>query len=130
MNSIMVIGQLGREPILKQSQNGKTYMQNSIYEYMGRDESGNPTYQWRDFVAYGATAEAIARNGFHRGRLAIVGREDLKIYTDRNGNEKLKAEISVMKADFIDFEKPKPEAPKSDDFIPQGFTEIADDIPF
>lgn len=129
MNMIMVIGQLGRDPELKTAQNGTRYLHNCIYEYAGRDEKGDPKYQWRDFVAYGTTAEAIARNGFHRGRLAIVGREDMILYTDRNGVEKMKNEISVTKADFIDFEKPKEAAPK-DNFAPAGFKQIEDDIPF
>lgn len=129
MNAIIMIGQLGRDPELKTSSNGTKYIHNCMYEYAGRDDNGDPKYQWRDIVAYGSTAEAIARNGFHRGRLAIVGREDFKLYTDKNGVEKLKAEVSVTKVDFIDFDKPKADAPKSD-FTPAGFTEIADDIPF
>ena len=129
MNSITVIGQLGRAPELKTSQNGRTYMQNCIYEYMGKDEQNNPTYQWRDFVAYGATAESIARNGFHRGRLAITGTEKTKTYTDRNGADRWKLEVTVSKVDFIDFEKPKEEAPK-EEYTPNGFATLEDEIPF
>lgn len=128
MNTIIVLGQLGREPELKTANNGTKYIHNCIYEYAGKDDNGESRYQWRDLVAYGATAEAIARNGFHRGRIAVVGREDVKTYTDRNGIERQKMEITISKVDFIDFEKPKAEAPA--EFTPQGFTEIADDIPF
>ena len=75
MNTITIIGQLGRDPELKTSQNGKTYLQNSIYEYAGRDENGDSTYTWRDFVAFESSAEAIARKCYRRGRLAITGTE-------------------------------------------------------
>ena len=128
MNTITIIGQLGRDPELKTSQNGRTYLQNSIYEYAGKNEAGESTYTWRDFVAYGATAEAIARNCSRRGRLAITGTEKEKQYTDKNGQNRTRDEVSVSQADVIDFaEKPKEPEP---DYTPQGFAAIDEDIPF
>ena len=128
MNTITIIGQLGRDPELKTSQNGRTYLQNSIYEYAGKNEAGESTYIWRDFVAYGATAEAIARNCSRRGRLAITGTEKEKQYTDKNGQNRTRYEVSVSKADVIDFaEKPKEPEPE---YTPQGFAAIDEEIPF
>lgn len=130
MNTIILIGQLGKEPELKTSKNGRTYLQNSIYEYAGRDEKNDPVYTWRDIVAYGTTAEAIARNGFKRGRLAVTGTEKIVTYTDKNGVEKMRPEISVSKVDIIDWNDEKPEAAKTEEYVPEGFAKIEDDIPF
>lgn len=131
MNTITIIGQLGRDPELKTSQNGKTYLQNSIYEYAGRDENGDSTYTWRDFVAFGSNAEAIARNCSRRGRLAITGTEKEKQYTDKNGQNRTRYEVSVSKVDVIDFaEKPAETKNTTPEFVPQGFAAIDEDIPF
>lgn len=126
MNTITIIGQLGRDPELKTSQNGRTYLQNSIYEYSGKNENGESTYTWRDFVAYGATAEAIARNVSRRGRLAITGTEKEKTFTDKNGQQRTRYEVNVTKADVIDFA----DKPKEPEYVPQGFAAIDEDIPF
>lgn len=130
MNSITLIGQLGREPELKTSKNGRTYLQNSIYEYAGRNDDGDPVYTWRDIVAYGTTAEAIARNGFKRGRLAVTGTEKIVTYQDKNGVERMRPEISVTKVDIIDWKEEKPKAEKAEEYVPEGFAKIEDDIPF
>ena len=125
MNTIVIVGQLGRDPELKTSQKGKTYLQNAIYEYVGKDEDGVSIFLWRDFVAYGTAADKIARLGFRRGRLMITGQEREKTFTDKNGILQKKMEVSVDKVDIIDFREKE-----ADDFTPQGFSAIAEDIPF
>ena len=125
MNTIVIVGQLGRDPELKTSQKGKTYLQNAIYEYMGKDDAGESIFLWRDFVAYGTAADKIARLGFRRGRLMITGQEREKTFTDKNGILQKKMEVSVDKVDIIDFREKE-----ADDFTPQGFAAIAEDIPF
>lgn len=130
MNIITVTGQLGRDPELKTSAKGTTYMQNSIYEFAGKDDEGNSIYTWRDFVAYGKEAEKIARNSYRRGRLTIIGEEKEKTYTDKNGQQRTRMEITVAPkmVNIIDFqEKPKEPEP---DYTPQGFAAIDEDIPF
>lgn len=131
MNVIIITGQLGRDPELKTSAKGVTYLQNSIYEYAGKDEEGNSTYTWRDFVAYGTTAETIARNLNRRGRLTIIGEEREKTFTDKNGQQRTRMEITTPPrkvVNIIDFaEKPKDPEP---DYTPQGFAAIDEEIPF
>ena len=130
MNVITITGQLGRDPELKTSAKGTTYMQNSIYEFAGKNEAGESTYTWRDFVAYGNEAEKRARNSFRRGRLTITGEEKEKTYTDKNGQQRSRMEISVAPrmVNIIDFaEKPKDPEPE---YTPQGFAAIDEEIPF
>lgn len=131
MNIITITGQLGRDPELKTSKNGKTYLQNSIYEYAGKDENGDSTYTWRDFVAFGSDAETITRNSFRRGRLQISGREKEKTFTDKNGQHRTRMEITVAPntVNIIDFQD-KPKEPQAEEYVPQGFAAIDEEIPF
>ena len=58
----------------------------------------------------------------------ITGTEKEKQYTDKNGQNRTRYEVSVSKADVIDFaEKPKEPEPE---YTPQGFAAIDEEIPF
>jgi single-strand DNA-binding protein len=77
----------------------------------GKD--GNKETDWVDIVAWNKTAKFLADN-FSKGRMAVVvGRLQIRSYTDKDGNKRKAAEVVAENIYFGDFKKEE----KTDGFV-------------
>lgn len=106
LNKIVVMGRLTRDPELRRTQNGTAVTSFSVAcDRDFKSQSGEKETDFIDVVAWRTTAEFVSKY-FAKGRMAVViGRLQLRDWTDRDGNKRRTAEIV---ADSVYFGDSKP----------------------
>ena len=123
MNFIAVKGRLTKDPEIRRTNTGKAVCSFTIA--CDRDKEHT---DFIDCVAWEGTGESIARF-FAKGRAIIVmGRLQIRDWTDKNGARRKAAEILVREFDFAD-SKPKEETQPAQDFTDPAQVD-EDFIPF
>jgi single-strand DNA-binding protein len=95
-NSITLIGNLGKDPEIKQFENGKTVANfslatNEVYRNAKGDKVTST--QWHNIVAWGKQAE-IMRDLLKKGsEIAVTGRLTYRSYQDKDGNNRYIPEV-------------------------------------
>lgn len=106
LNKIVIMGRLTRDPELRRTQNGIAVASFSIAcDRDRKNEDGNRDTDFIECVAWRNTAEFVSRF-FSKGRMAVVvGRLQIRQWTDKDGNKRRTAEIV---ADDVYFGDSKP----------------------
>ncbi len=106
LNKIIIMGRLTRDPELRRTQSGTAVTSFSIAcDRDFKSQSGEKETDFIDVVAWRTTAEFVSKY-FAMGRMAVViGRLQLRDWTDRDGNKRRAAEIV---ADSVYFGDSKP----------------------
>ena len=110
MNTISIIGRLTKDVDVKTSQNGTSYINNSIaVDRRFKDASGNKVTDFFDIKAFGKTADffAYAKKG---DRVGIIGELQTESW-EKDGVKRTKAVIIVNNLDLIEPKKTEGEAP-------------------
>lgn len=130
LNKIMLIGNLGRDPELSYTQNGKAVAKFSLaVNRRRRDESGEQREetQWFNIVAWDRLAETC-NNYLHKGsKVYIEGRMTSRKYTDKDGVERTAWEVVANDMQFLE---PKGAAGSGTGGAGYGDEMGADDVPF
>jgi len=105
LNKIMLIGNLGKDPELSYTQNGKAIAKFSLaVNRRRRDESGESREetQWFNIVAWDRLAETC-NNYLHKGsKVYIEGRMTSRKYTDKDGVERTAWEVTATDMQFLE----------------------------
>lgn len=97
MNTITVIGNVGRDPELKITKNNLAVCKFSLADTKGKKGENQKT-SWYDIVVFGALAENVASE-IHKGeRLLVLGTLQVEDYTKTDGTKGKRVEII---ADYI-----------------------------
>lgn len=106
LNKIILQARLVRDPELRRLPNGKSVT--SVSVACDRDfskEDGEKETDFIDLVAFGATADHIAK-WFTKGKMIIVsGRLQIRTWTDKEGNKRRNAEVVADSVYFGDSKK-------------------------
>ena len=103
MNRVNLIGRITKDIELKQTKNEINYTRFSIAVKRDlKDESGEYGTDFFNVVAWRKTAEFISKYFKKGSRIAISGKLQQNIYTDKDGNERTSVEIVAEDIDFID----------------------------
>lgn len=97
-NSITLIGNLGKDPELKEFENGKTLAKfslatNEVYRNSNGDKVTST--QWHNIIAWGKTAELLGTLVKKGKEVAVTGRLTYRNYQDKDGNNRYISEIVV-----------------------------------
>ena len=132
MNRINLIGRITKDIELKQTKNEINYTRFSIAVKRDlKDESGEYGTDFFNVVAWRKTAEFISKYFKKGSRIAISGKLQQNIYTDKDGNERTSVEIVAEDIDFIDKKEDKVESTnetKEDPLSDETFAEFGDSI--
>ena len=123
LNKIVLMGRLTKDPELRHTQQGNAVASFSIACNRDHDKD---TADFIDCVAWRGTAEFVSKY-FSKGRMiAVMGRLQIRPWTDKEGNKRTAAEVVCDSVYFADSKKEtetaKPFTDGSDDFM-----DIADD---
>ena len=127
MNHITIIGNLGQDPELSFTTNGKAKAKFSIADT--RDVNGVKETTWHRCVAWGKTAENVASMFAKGNRVMVIGRYKTDEYTTKAGEKKTVMEVLVDDCGpSIRFELPNDTRPKfSDHPVQQNMFEDGED---
>lgn len=96
---VMIIGRLGKDPVLRTANSGKQVAQFTVAVSEKRGE--NESTEWFNVVAFGNTAEACGRY-IHKGSLVYVeGKLKTRTY-EKDGQTRYITELLADKVQFLD----------------------------
>lgn len=123
MNNVYVVGNLGADPELTFTPNGKAKVRFSVADT--REYEGKKETTWHKCVAWGKTAENIASVFAKGNRVMIMGQYKTDEYTTKAGEKKSVMELLVSDCGHsIRFDLPQDSRPKfSQPSAPQSFDE-------
>jgi len=139
MNQVVLMGRLTRDPELRHTQTGTPVASFTIAVDRGftPKDGGERQVDFIDVVAWRGTAELVTKH-FCKGMLiSVVGRLQIRDWTDKDNNKRRNAEVVSENVYFTDSRRKQ----DGDASVPQGgysggystpvesggFTEIADD---
>lgn len=134
LNQIFIMGRLTRDPELRHAGSGTPVA--SFTVAVDRDfktKDGEKETDFIEVVAWRNTAEFVSKH-FRKGRMAIVaGRLQMRKWTDKEGNNRVSAEVVAENIYFGDSKK-EDSASYGTTVPGQAFTEIeesdGDTLPF
>jgi len=91
VNTITVIGNVGRDPELRYANSGTAVLKFSVADTIGRDDNKKTT--WHDITVFGEMAENVGSALSKGQRVIIMGKLQKSKYMGRDGVEKEQAEI-------------------------------------
>jgi single-strand DNA-binding protein len=107
MNSIILVGRIGRDPELKTTSTGKVNSTFSIaVPKRIKPTDGNPDADWFNIKVWGKTAEYVTGYLAKGSLVSVSGRMESRKYTDKEGNNR---EIWEVAADQVNGLDRKPE---------------------
>lgn len=106
LNIVAIVGRLGKDPELRTTQSGKSVTSFSLAVQRPRkNQNGEYESDWLDVQAWGTTAEFICKY-FQQGQLmAVSGRIQTRVYTDRDGKARKGVEIVAQDVSFCEGRK-------------------------
>lgn len=129
MNQVICMGRVTKDIELRNTQSGMATAKFSIAIDRGKDKEGNS--RGADFpncVAFGKTAESLAKFTGKGLRVAVIGRIQTGSY-EKEGQKVYTTDIMVDRVKFIDW-KEKDEQ-NANQGIPEGFTAMDEsELPF
>lgn len=139
LNHVTLMGRLTRDPEMRRTGSGTPVV--SFTLAVDRDfpnkQTGEKETDFVDCTAWRNTAEFVSKY-FAKGRMAVVvGRLQMRKWTDKDGNKRVSAEVVAENVYFGDSKK---EGNQGVGFVPQfvpneptGFAEVTDpdsELPF
>ena len=131
MNSVQLLGRLTKDPETRINNASDTAMVRfslAVDKQLSREKkkefesSGKPTADFINCIAWGGTAEAIAKYTSKGNRILVQGRIQTGSYQADDGSKRYTTDIVVANVDFIDWkdmqESSGDYSPINDDRIP------------
>ena len=130
MNQVVVMGRVTKDLELRNTQNGMATVKFSIAIDRGRDKEGNSRgADFPNIIAFGKTAESIAKFTGKGLRVAVIGRIQTSSYDDKEGRKVYTTDIVADRVKYIDW-KDK-DSQNGNQGIPEGFMAVEDEsLPF
>jgi single-strand DNA-binding protein len=104
VNKVILIGNLGRDPELRYTQNGQAVANFTLATTETWTDKGGEKVErteWHRIVAWGRTGEICAQY-LAKGRTVYVeGRIQTREYEDRDGNKRSTTEINAQTVQFL-----------------------------
>lgn len=91
MNTLTIVGRLGRDPELKFTAEGKAIAKFSVATEHGRDDNKKTT--WHNVVCFGTLAENVCASIYKGSRVIVAGRLEISEYETKDGIKKMKSEL-------------------------------------
>lgn len=91
MNTITVIGNVGKDPELRFTQGGKAVAKFTVATTRGKDEKKETT--WHNVVVFDEQAENVCEQVKKGSRVLVQGRLSKDDYKDKDGNQRQSVEI-------------------------------------
>lgn len=117
LNHIVIMGRLTKDPELRYTDSGAAVASFTLAcDRDFKDKSGQKATDFFDIVAWRNTAEFVSKY-FSKGRVAVVsGRLQIRIWQDKEGNNRRAAEVVAESIYFGDSKQEMPKITPQDDY--------------
>lgn len=124
MNTITVIGNLGRDPELKYATSGTAVLKFSVADT--RNKGDEKITQWWNVTCFGDLAENVAASISKGTRVQVMGKVQREKYTDKEGAERERVEVLADDVGISLRWQPAGEAAPSREPLLKGATVVQD----
>lgn len=96
MNTVQILGNLGKDPDIRATGTGKTVASFSVAvkrKYTTQQGEDKELTDWINVVAWGSLAEAVGNQLKKGSRVFVEGRYSTRSYEDKNGNKRYITEV-------------------------------------
>lgn len=96
MNTVQILGNLGKDPDIRATGTGKTVASFSVAvkrKYTTQQGEDKELTDWINVVAWGSLAEAVGNQLKKGSRVFVEGRYSTRSYEDKNGNKRYVTEV-------------------------------------
>ena len=131
MNQVIVMGRVTKDIEPRTTQGGMATVRFSIAIDRGKDKEGNSRgADFPNIVAFGKTAESIAKYTGKGLRVAVIGRIQTGSYTNNEGQTVYTTDVIADRVKYIDWKDNGGQ--NANQGIPEGFQAMTDDeaLPF
>ena len=106
MNKVILSGNLCKDIELKQTQSGKSALNNSVaVRREFKDTDGTYQTDFIDFIAFGNQADYLSKYASKGDRVELVGRWQVRNYVDKNGYDRRANEVVVENISLVNQKK-------------------------
>ncbi len=129
MNSITIVGGLGRDAELKYLNNGDPICNFSMADSQGRDKGTI----WWNCTLFGKRGEALSQYLTKGQSVTVIGSVTEREWQDKEGNKRKSMDVRVSEIALQGGRKdaePQEERRTAPKPAPQTFDDMSDDIPF
>lgn len=114
MNEIKIMGNLGRDPELRYTQQGTPVLNFSL-AYNEKQKGGEKKTHWFKILAWSKTAERFGQVLKKGDRVIVSGRVLNNSWTDKEGAVRLETQIHAAQIYPVTFPKDGPTAPEQEE---------------
>ena len=130
LNKVFLIGRLGRDPELRNTQGGMSVCNMSVAtdeSYTDRNGNAVKRVEWHNVIAFQRQADNCAKYLAKGSQVFVEGSLQTRKWQDKNGQDRYTTEIKAMRVQFLDNKKDgQQQQPQSFD---DALREV-DDVPF
>lgn len=128
MNTVILIGRLTKDPEIRVISQSETTVANFTLA-VDRPMAKEKTADFIRIVCFGKTAELCERFLTKGRQVAVHGRIQTGIYKTQSGETRYTTEVVAERVEFLG-NKGDSSPKEVDSSIPEGFSELDDDVPF
>ena len=100
INCVILMGRLTHDPEMRTTQAGTSVTSFSLAVERDFAKDGEKQTDFIDVVAWGKTAEFVCRYFAKGHMIAVQGRLQARMYTDKEGNKRKAVEVTAEKVSF------------------------------
>ena len=102
LNKHIIVGTVGKDPVLRVTQSGKSVCEISIATNDGdKDNQGNPLTNWHKVICFDKTAEFVSRNVAKGTIVCAEGPVKLRSFDGKEGHKVYIKETIAFKVELI-----------------------------
>jgi single-strand DNA-binding protein len=104
MNLVILVGNVGRDPETRTTQNGNTVANFSIAtSERWKDKAGAKQEKttWHTCVVWGPLSQVVQSYVVKGSKVAVHGRYESRKWTDKDGNERMAYEVNVNQLELL-----------------------------
>ena len=116
INKAMIIGNLGANPEVRQTQNGSsvvTFNVATTEKWKGKDGQQQEQTEWHRIVAFGRLAEICGQYLTKGSKVYIDGRLQTRQWEDKNGTKRYTTEIVAQEMKMLDSKPANNKSPET-----------------
>jgi single-strand DNA-binding protein len=105
MNKVILIGNLGANPEIRQTQGGQSVANLRIAtteRYTDRNGQKQEQTEWHRVVVFGKQAEIVGQYLTKGRKVAVEGRIQTRQWQDQQGQKRYSTEVVAMHVEFVD----------------------------
>lgn len=131
MNNVVLIGRLTKDPDVRYAASSQMAVCKFTLAVDRRVKPGEEKKaDFPQVICFGRTAENCEKYLVKGRKVAVQGRLQTGSYDDKNGTKHYTTEVIADVVEFLEWGESNSRSEQKQDYIPDGFAELDEEVPF